>query len=97
MVKISAALVQLLTVGTLMVLAGSAAAQQAYPNKPIRFITPFAPGGSTSIMARLVGERLTESWGQQVLVDNRGGGMTVIGTEAAAKAPPDGYTILLVT
>jgi len=97
MIKISSALTQLMTLGALMVFVGSVAAQQAYPNKSIRFIVPFAPGGSTTIMARLVSQRLTESWGQQVLVDNRGGGNTVIGTRAAATASPDGYTILLVT
>nr|AMK59106.1 hypothetical protein Alide2_1848 [uncultured bacterium UPO38] len=77
------------------VLFGSAAAQTAasYPNKPIRFIVPYAPGGSTSQVARLVAAKLTEKWGQQVLVDNRGGANTVIGTDAVVKSPPDGYTI----
>jgi tripartite-type tricarboxylate transporter receptor subunit TctC len=70
---------------------------QGYPAKPIRFITPYAPGGSTSILARLVGQKLTESWGQSVIVDNRPGASTIIGTEALAKASPDGYTILLVS
>jgi len=81
----------------LMVFALSAAAQQPYPSKPIRFIVPFPPGGSTDPTARLAGQKLTESWGQQVIVDNRPGGNTVIGTEAAAKSPPDGYTILLLS
>jgi tripartite-type tricarboxylate transporter receptor subunit TctC len=67
----------------------------SYPNRPIRFITPYAPGGSTSVNARLVGQHLTERWGQNVIVDNRPGGNTVIGTELLAKSPPDGYTILL--
>ncbi len=97
MMKISAALTQLLIVGALVFFSGSAVSQQPYPNKPIRFIIPFAPGGSTSILARLVGERLSESWGQQVLVDNRPGGNTVIGTEALVRSPPDGYSILLIT
>jgi tripartite-type tricarboxylate transporter receptor subunit TctC len=70
---------------------------QDYPNKPIRFIVPYAPGGSTSQTARLVGAKLTESWGQQVLIDNRGGANTVIGTEALARSAPDGYTIGLHT
>jgi tripartite-type tricarboxylate transporter receptor subunit TctC len=87
-------LMRLLALG--MLLAGGAAAQQEYPNKPIRFITPYPPGGGTTVVARLVGQKLAESWGQQVLVDNRGGGNTIIGTEAAAKSAPDGYTILLV-
>ena len=76
--------------------AGSAHAQQDYPNRPIRFITPYAPGGSTSVLARLVGQHFIERWGQNVIVDNRPGGNTVIGTETLAKAPPDGYTIMLV-
>ncbi len=72
-------------------------AQATYPTKPIRLIVPFPPGGSTTIMARLIGQKLTASWGQQVVVDNRGGGNTIIGSDALVKAPPDGYTILLVT
>lgn len=74
----------------------SAAAQQAYPTKPIRIITPYAAGGSTSVLARLVGQKLTENWGQQVLVESRGGGDTIIGADAAAKSQADGYTILLI-
>ncbi len=88
--------VRLLMAGMLMGLAASVAAQQDYPGKPIRFITPFAPGGSTSIVTRLIGQKLTESWGQQVIVDNRPGGNTIIGTEVLAKSPPDGYAIILV-
>ncbi len=84
-------------VGVLMALAGAAAAQQAYPVKPIRFILPYAAGGNTSVLARLIGQKLTESWGQQLIVDNRAGGNTIIGTEALTKAPPDGYTILMTT
>ena len=88
---------RILTAGVLMVWAGLVAAQQAYPAKPIRFILPYAPGGSTTIVGHLVGQKLTESWGQQVLVDNRPGGNTIIGTEALVKAAPDGYTILMVS
>lgn len=77
------------------VLAASAHAQQPYPSKPIRFITPFPPGGSTDPVIRLVGQKLTEAWGQNVIADNRPGGMTVVGTLAVAKAPADGYTMLL--
>jgi tripartite-type tricarboxylate transporter receptor subunit TctC len=69
----------------------------SYPTKPIRFITPFAPGGSTTTVARLVGNKMTESWGQQVIVDNRPGGNTIIGTETLARATPDGYTIMMTT
>ncbi|MGZ5121541.1 MAG: Bug family tripartite tricarboxylate transporter substrate binding protein, partial [Burkholderiales bacterium] len=71
-----------------------AAAQQDYPNKPIRYISPYAPGGSTSFIARLIGQQLTEAWGQQVVVDNRGGANTIIGTVAAVNSRPDGYTLV---
>jgi tripartite-type tricarboxylate transporter receptor subunit TctC len=87
--------------GTAMImlsaLAQPVAAQADYPNKPIRFITPYAPGGSTSVLARVVGQKMTERWGQAVVVDNRPGASTMIGTEALARAAPDGYTILLVS
>ena len=68
---------------------------QSYPEKPIRFIVPFAPGGSTDFLARLVGQKFTESWKQQVVVDNRGGAGGNIGADLAAKSPADGYTLLL--
>jgi tripartite-type tricarboxylate transporter receptor subunit TctC len=74
--------------------AGGALAQ-TYPHKPIRLITTTAAGGAGDILSRIIGQKLTERWGQQVLVDNRTGGNTVIGTEIAAKADPDGYTIFM--
>ena len=92
-----AACARILAVGFVLAFAGSAAAQQVYPNKPIRLITPYAPGGSTTILARMVGQKLSENWGQQVVVENRPGGNTVIGTESLAKSPPDGYTIMLTS
>jgi len=96
MLKVSTAVARILDACVLMALAGAAIAQQAYPNKAIRFITPYPPGGGTTVVASLIGQKLTESWGQPVIIDNRPGGNTIIGTEAAAKAPPDGYTILLI-
>jgi tripartite-type tricarboxylate transporter receptor subunit TctC len=75
-------------------LAGTAAAQE-YPQKPIRLIIPFAPGGSNDIIGRLFAARITETLGQQVIPDNRGGAGGSIGAELAAKAPPDGYTLVI--
>lgn len=75
-------------------LVSPAIAQPAYPSKPIRMIVPYPPGGGLTPTARLISQKLSETWGQQVLVDNRGGGNTVIGSEAVAKAAPDGYTLL---
>ena len=71
-----------------------AAQSQAYPNKPLRWIVPFPPGGPADILARIVAERLAENLGQQVLIDNRAGASGIIGTEIAVRAPPDGYTIV---
>jgi len=67
-----------------------------YPDKPIRIIVPFAPGGSVDIVARVIGQKLTEAWGQTVVVESRPGAGTMIGTQAAAKADPDGYTLIVV-
>jgi len=77
--------------------AVSAAENQNYPSKPIRLIAPFAPGGSTDVVARVIGQKLSEAWGTQVVVDNRSGAGGVIGTEMCAKAPPDGYTLCMGT
>jgi len=78
---------------------GMAAAQPVadkYPDRPIRIIVPFAAGGSTDILARSIGQRFTEAWGQQVIVDTRPGASAMIGTAAAAKSDPDGYTLIIV-
>jgi tripartite-type tricarboxylate transporter receptor subunit TctC len=68
---------------------------QAYPSKPIRMVVPFPPGGTSDIIGRTLGQKLTEAWGQQVLADNRSGVAGSIGAAAAAKSPPDGYTLLV--
>ncbi len=70
---------------------------QNYPSKPIRMIVPFPPGGNTDIIARIVVPRMAEDFGQQILIDNRGGAGSIIGTEIASKAPPDGYTLIMVS
>jgi tripartite-type tricarboxylate transporter receptor subunit TctC len=80
----------------LSMLAAGAGAQNDYPNRPIRYITPYAPGGSTTFTARMVGHQLTEAWGEQVIVDNRPGANTIIGTQIAVEATPDGYTLLSI-
>jgi len=80
-----------------MVLSGSAVAQPGYPARPVRFVVPLPPGGGADLVARSIAERLSKSLGQQVVVDNRAGGGTVIGAELVARAPADGYTWLLGT
>jgi tripartite-type tricarboxylate transporter receptor subunit TctC len=74
----------------------TAGAADAFPNRPIRLIVPYPPGGGTDIVGRVLGEKLSASLGQPIVVDNRGGAGGVLGTEIAAKAAPDGYTLLLV-
>ena len=79
----------------LMLAAYTSFAQDAYPTKPIRFIAPFPPGGTTDVLSRIVAQKLTDTLGKQVLVDNRPGAGGNIGHEVAAKTPPDGYTLLM--
>jgi tripartite-type tricarboxylate transporter receptor subunit TctC len=91
-------LLRLLIAGALLAATSMAAlAQGAYPTKPIRLIVAFPPGGSTDIVARLVGQKLSERVGQQLVVDNRGGAGGTIGTETAARATADGYTLTMGT
>ncbi|HXF15778.1 MAG TPA: tripartite tricarboxylate transporter substrate binding protein, partial [Burkholderiales bacterium] len=77
--------------------AGQPALAQHYPSKPIRIIVPYPPGGFNDTLARTLGQRLTESWHQAVIVDNRPGAGSTIGTNLAAKAPADGYTLLITS
>jgi tripartite-type tricarboxylate transporter receptor subunit TctC len=77
--------------------AQAVGAADKYPDKPIRAIVPFAPGGGLDITARLIGQKLTERWGQNVVIDTRPGAATIVGTEIASRALPDGYTILMIT
>ena len=78
-------------------LAWAAPVHAQYPSKPLRFILPCPPGGGTDTLARAIGNRLSEALGQQVIVDNRPGAGANIGAELAAKSPPDGYTLFMVT
>jgi len=74
-----------------------ASAQQAYPNKPVRLIVPFAPGGFTDVVARILGQKLSQSLGQQFVIENKPGAGSTIGTDFVAKAAPDGYTLVMVS
>ena len=68
---------------------------QTYPTKPIRIVVPFPPGGTSDIIGRTLGQKLTDAWGQQTIMDNRGGVAGSIGVAAAVKSPPDGYTLVV--
>src|SRR5260221_14381937 len=74
-------------------LVSTTAAAQSWPQKPVRFIVPFAPGGATDIAARMLGEKLTQVWGQSVVIENRAGAGGALGASEAARAAPDGYTL----
>src|SRR3979411_1585126 len=75
------------------VVLGSGAFAQSWPQKPVRFIVPFPPGGATDISARLLGEKLSQIWAQQVIIENGGGAGGAVGAAEAARATPDGYTL----
>ncbi|HEY0224507.1 MAG TPA: tripartite tricarboxylate transporter substrate binding protein [Pseudolabrys sp.] len=81
----------------LLCLAAWPAMAADYPAKPIRMVVPFAPGGGTDVLGRIIGQRLSEQWGQAVIVENQPGASGGIGTRAAAKAEPDGYTLLMAS
>ena len=78
-------------------LAQSAPARNDFPARPVRFIVPFTPGSATDVLARTLGQKLAEGWAQQVVVDNRPGAGSVVGSNLAAKSSPDGYTLLMVS
>jgi len=84
-----------MTAVTASLLAAAPSAAANFPSRPLRLLVPFPPGGGNDLIARMLGGRLAEAYGQQVVVDNRAGGGGVIATDIAAKAPPDGYTIAL--
>jgi tripartite-type tricarboxylate transporter receptor subunit TctC len=77
--------------------AAPAVAQDRYPSRPIRVVVPFPPGGATDLITRRIGEKLTQKWGQPVVVENKPGANTIIGTETVYRAEPDGYTILMTS
>jgi len=86
----------LLAAATLAIVPALAGAQP-WPNKPVKIIVPFVAGGATDVVARLLGQKLTEAWGQTVVIENRAGAGGNIGAEAAATAPPDGYTLFMTS
>lgn len=86
-----------LLAATVCCLIAALTAQAQYPAKPIRLIVPFAPGGPSDLLGRLVGQKLSEAWGQQVLIDNRTGANGIVGVDLAAKSAPDGYTLVMGT
>ena len=88
-------LVKALIGGAALAAASTLAAAQAWPSKPIKFIVPYPPGGTSDILARAVGQKLQEKWGQPVVVENKPGATGNIGADFVAKSPPDGYTLLL--
>jgi tripartite-type tricarboxylate transporter receptor subunit TctC len=85
------------TCAALLVLAAATASAQTYPNKGIRIIVPYPPGGGADATARPIAQKLNEHWGQPVVIDNRGGASGMIGADMLAKAPPDGYTIMVAS
>ena len=83
--------------GLILLLLSAVVAAQTYPNKSVRFIVPYTPGGAADILARAVGAKLTDAWGQSVVIENRAGAGTNLGSEIAAKSPNDGYVLFMPT
>jgi tripartite-type tricarboxylate transporter receptor subunit TctC len=88
---------QYISVFAVVALTSAASYAQQYPNRPVRIIVPFAPGGATDIVTRLIAQKFNEGWGQTIVVDNRGGAGGNIGAELAAKSAPDGYTLFMTS
>jgi tripartite-type tricarboxylate transporter receptor subunit TctC len=97
MAAILTAIINTCTVAALGLAAVAAATAQQFPLKPVRVILPFAPGGPTDLLGRVVGQKMTESWGQAVVVESRSGANGIVATEFVAKSAPDGYTLLIGT
>ncbi|HSN39338.1 MAG TPA: tripartite tricarboxylate transporter substrate-binding protein, partial [Burkholderiales bacterium] len=89
--------ISLLVPTVAVILAAGQVLAQGYPNKPITFIVPYGPGTGNDVIARLISQKVTENWGHPMVVENRPGAAGAIGTEMTAKAPPDGYTILIAS
>jgi tripartite-type tricarboxylate transporter receptor subunit TctC len=87
----------IIAIATLLVAAASPSSALAFPERPVRIVVPYAPGGGNDTLARLLAQKLEEQWGKPVVVENRSGGNTIIATEHTARSPADGYTILMVT
>src|SRR5262245_53466391 len=88
----------ILLAGICALMLGPAAAQDAatdFPNRPLRIVVPFPAGGPSDVLARMIGQKITEHWGQPVVIENRVGANTVIGAQAVKQAPPDGTTMLM--
>ena len=82
-------------IGAALALCATLASAQGYPNKPVKVVVPFTPGSATDILARTLGQKLSEQWGQPVIVENRAGAGGTIGAGVVAKSPPDGYTLMV--
>ena len=90
-------ILRIIAASLLLSLLPGFAAAQAWPGKPVKIVVPFVAGGATDVVARLLAQKLTEAWGQSVVVENRAGAGGNIGADLVAKSPPDGYTWLMTS